>query len=121
MKAWLHFLGEKGLVVDETALPQNEMDDLMRLREAMNRSLRFLPGGKKRFSCLVQVLAAAWSLRRRKIAFSSCIAVQFHTALAAEKALMAHAWLSSGGEIIIQTTELWSERHGIARFGWIAS
>jgi hypothetical protein len=120
MKGWLHFFGERGLAIDERTLPQKDMEELFRIRDAMNRSLRFLPGGKKRFSCLVQVLAMAWSLRKRKIPFSASIAVQFQPSLVADKALTAHAWLSSGGEIVVQTTSAWSEKDKIACFGWMA-
>jgi hypothetical protein len=118
MKRWLHFLGEKGLAIDERTLPQKDREELLRIRDAMNRSLRFLPGGKKHFSCLVQVLAMAWSLRRRKIPFSASIAVQFQPSRVAHKTLMAHAWLSSGEIIIVKTTELWTESDKIAHFAW---
>jgi hypothetical protein len=118
MKRWLHFLGEKGLAIDESSHRPELEEELLRIRVAMYQVIRYLPGGKGRFSCLVQVLATAWSLRWRKIPFSASIAIQFQPSLAANKALAAHAWLSSGGKIIIQTTEAWSESDKIARFGW---
>jgi hypothetical protein len=118
MKRWLHFLGEKGLVIDESANRPEVEEELLRIRVAMYQLIRYLPGGKQRFSCLVQVLATAWSLRWRKIAFSANIAIQLQPSPSANKALEAHAWLSSGGKIIIQTTGNWSEGDKIARFGW---